>query len=818
MATSSSKAKAKKTKSIAKAKTKTQKKKTAEVVIDSIFEPESETSSKVENATQDIHKGSYYTKFVPKIQKRDGSIVDFDFQKIVRAISLSMEQSLEGSRDEAEMVAHRVASEVVRIAKKYKNFLPTVEGVQDEVEKQLMLSEYVKASKSYILYREERSRIRKETVAVPEHVRKLTEKSSKYFKDNPLGEFVFLRTYARWIPSENRRETWIETIDRYMDFMRENLGDKLTEEEYTEVREAILRQEAMPSMRLLQFAGDPARRCNAVAYNCSFIAPTKLQDFGEVLYLSACGCGVGFAAESRNTEQLPQIKEQTGVTLKTHVVGDSKEGWADAVVHGMETWFEGKDVEFDYSQVRPSGARLKTMGGKASGPDPLKSLLDFTRMTIISRQNRRLRPIDVHDILCKIGEAIVAGGVRRSAMISLSSLDDDEIRHSKDGAFYNTHPHRMLANNSAVYEQKPTSEEFMEEWMSLMKGKSGERGIFNRGGLMTQLPKRRINHWDKNGIVQNNKIAASIGANPCGEIILQSKQFCNLTEAVARRNDTLETLMKKIRIAAILGTYQSSLTNFNYLSKDWKDNCKAERLLGVSVTGQWDSPESRKPEVLKALRKEAIAVNKKYAKRFGIAASTAVTSVKPSGTVSQTVNCASGMHPRHSEYYIRRIRITGTDSLFKMLKDQGIQYHPEIGQTEDSANTFVLDFPVKAPKSSVYSDDLTAIEQLEYWKNVKTNYTEHNPSVTISIGDDEWVGVANWLYENWDMLGGLSFLPRTNHAYRLAPYEEIDKETYEKLAERYKNIDYSKLVTYELRDETEQAKEMACAGNMCEIN
>jgi len=802
---SSSRAKTKKT------ATKTKK---AKEVIDSIFEEGSSTAKE----TPTNHTGTYYAKFVPKIQKRDGTIVPFNFDKIVHAIALAMEQVGEGSPEEAEMVAHRVVSDVVRIAKKYKNFLPTVEGVQDEVERQLILSEYVKTAKHYILYREERSRVRKQVAAVPEKVRKLAEESAKYFKDNPLGEFVYLRTYARWMPKENRRETWIETVDRYVSFMRENLGEKLTDEEYSEVREAILKQEAMPSMRLLQFAGEPARRCNAVAYNCSFIAPTQIEDFGEVLYLSASGCGVGFAAESRNIEQLPQIKQQSGVTLKTHVVADSKEGWAEALVHGMKTWYSGKDVEFDFSKVRPSGARLKTMGGKASGPDPLRSLLEFTRERILSRQNRRLRTIDAHDILCKIGEAIVSGGVRRSAMISLSSLDDDDIRHAKDGAFYNTEPQRMLANNSAVYEAKPTSEEFMEEWMALMKGKTGERGIFNRGGLMTQLPKRRLNLWKKQGIIENGHIAEPVGTNPCGEIILQSKQFCNLSEVIARRNDTAETLKRKIRIAAILGTYQSSLTDFNFLSKEWTDNCRSERLLGVSVTGQWDSPEARKPEVLSMLRDEAVAQNKKYAKRFGIPASTSVTAVKPSGTVSQTVNCASGMHPRHSEYYIRRIRITATDSLFKMLKDQGVPHQPEIGQTEENANTYVLEFPVKSPKSSVYNNDLSAIEQLEYWKNVKENYTEHNPSVTISIGEDEWVGVANWLYQNWDMLGGLSFLPRQNHAYRLAPYESIDKETYEDLVKKFDNLDYSKLVTYELVDETEQARELACAGGTCEIN
>lgn len=783
------------------------------VNLDEMFSPKDAT----ETADVGGSKGDYYKEFVPSIQKRGGAIVPFDFSKITRAIRKAMVASNEGTSEEAEMVAHKVVADVVRISKKYKNFLPTVEGVQDEVERQLILSDYVKTAKSYILYRQERAELRRKGVAVPEKVRKLAAESAKYFKDNPLGEFVYLRTYSRWIEEEGRRETWIETVDRYVDFMKENLGGKLTDEEYAEVREAILNQEVMPSMRLLQFAGKPARRCNAVAYNCSFVAPTKLEDFGEVLYLSASGCGVGFAVESKNVEQLPQIKEQTGVVLKTHVIEDSKEGWAKALVLGMETWYEGKDIQFDYSQIRPAGTRLKTMGGKASGPEPLMSLIDFARGKILARQGRRLRNIDTHDILCKIGEAIVSGGVRRSAMISLSDLDDEEMRTAKAGQFYYSDPQRMLANNSAVYERKPTSEDFMDEWIALMKARTGERGIFNRAGLYSQLPKRRRELWEKKGNIQNGRVTGLIGTNPCGEIILQSKQFCNLSEVIARRNDTLESLKRKARIAAILGTYQSSLTNFNFLSKQWKEHCMEERLLGVSVTGQWDSPESRKPEVLQAVRDEVIAVNKKYAKRFGISQSTSVTAVKPSGTVSQTVNCASGMHPRHSEYYLRRIRISATDSLYKMLKDQGVSAHPEVGQTEDSANTFVLEFPVRAPKGSVYSGDLSAIEQLEYWQNVKENYTEHNPSVTVSVAEDEWVAVANWLYERWDMLGGLSFLPRQDHVYRLAPYEAISKEKYEELITRFDNVDYSKLVTYELQDETENKKELACAGGTCEI-
>lgn len=778
-------------------------------------------NSKVDTKKKTAVSAADYKKFIPKIQKRDGRVVSFDFDKIVRAIHKAMLATNEGSQEEAVMVAHRVASDMVRIARKYKNFMPTVEGCQDEVERQLILADYVATAKSYILYRAERAKLRDLGVVVPEHVKKLATESAKYFKGNELGYFVYLRSYAKWIADEERRETWIETVDRYIDFMKENLGKKLSAKEYAEVREAILKQEVMPSMRLMQFAGDAARKCNVCAYNCSYIAPTKLRDFGEVLYLSSRGAGVGFGVESWNVGQLPQIKPQTGKTVKTFVVPDSAEGWADALVTGMETWFEGKDISFDYSKVRPAGTRLKTMGGKASGPDPLRQLLDFTRERILSRQGRRLRNIDAHDILCKIGEAIVSGGVRRSAMISLSDLDDENIRNSKTGQFWLTDPQRALANNSAVYEEKPSNMDFMEEWFSLMKSQAGERGIFNRGSLTKQLPERRIEYLK--GKYGNDPDRAGRhgidrpGTNPCGEIILQSKQFCNLSEVICRANDTEETLMRKVRIATILGTYQSTLTNFQYLSKEWKENCADERLLGVSLTGQWDSKAVRRDATLKKLRAETIKTNKKYAKKFGVNQSSAVTAVKPSGTVSQTVNCASGMHPRHAPYYIRRIRISATDSLFKMLRDQGVPFHPEVGQTMESANTFVLEFPVKSPKGVVFKNDLSALDQLEHWKMVKENYTEHNPSTTISVGEDEWVKVANWVYENWDIIGGLSFLPRSNFVYQLAPYEEITKEQYEEMVGKFDNVDFSKLMTYELQDETEMKKELACFAGTCEI-
>ncbi len=747
---------------------------------------------------------------IKNIRKRDGTLVPFDQKRISRAVWRAMAAIGEGGEKESEKVMKAVVAKMREQEKKEKrSYIPTVEKVQDYVEQSLIELQFSKTAKAYILYRNERSKIREKQGFIPEKVRELVEEGKKYFR-NPLAEFVYYRTYAKWIDDEGRRETWIETVGRYIDFMQENLGSKLSAAEYEEVRHAILKQEVMPSMRLLQFSGKAARRTNVCAYNCSFIAPSCIQDFAEVMYISMCGTGVGWSVESQNIQQLPQIASQTGKKLPTHVVADSKEGWADALTFGLTTWFGGDDVDFDFSQIRPAGARLKTMGGKSSGPEPLRSLLTFARERILCRQGRRLTNLDAHDIICKIGECVVAGGVRRSAMISLSDLDDEALRDAKKGQFYLTEGQRSLANNSAVYTTKPTNIEFMDEWIALMKSGSGERGIFNRGGLAKTLPKRRLDQFE-------GGIYPQWGTNPCGEIILQSKQFCNLSEVIARADDTRETLLRKIKVATILGTYQSSLTYFPYLSKEWKKNCEKERLLGVSVTGQWDSGMARDPEMLNELKEEAIKVNKKYAKRFGVNSSTCITCVKPSGTVSQTVDCASGMHPRHAPYYIRRVRISATDSLFKMLRDQGVPVYPEVGQSAEEATTFVLEFPVKAPEGAITRDDISAIDQLEHWKVVKTNFTEHNPSVTVSVGEDEWIAVANWVYANWDIVGGLSFLPRSNHVYRLAPYETITKERYESMVERLGELDFSKLMSYENRDETELKRELACVAGLCEV-
>jgi len=749
------------------------------------------------------------TKLLMKVKKREGEVVSFQIKRISDAVGKAMKATGEGTEFDAYRIAERVVLHMYKTNIKDQHYIPTVEEIQDAVERELIWEDFADTAKAYILYRNKRTEVRDDDTNVPDSVKKITTDSSKYFK-NQLAEFVYYRTYSRWIEEKGRRETWIETVDRYMDFMKENLGKKLSTKEYSEVRESILNQEAMPSMRLFQFAGLPARRTNVCAYNCSFIAPNKLQDFGEIMYILMCGSGLGFTVESWSVQKLPQIKFQTEKKAKTYLIPDSKEGWADSVVHGMKTWFSGNDVDFDFSEVRPEGARLKTMGGRSSGPEPLRNVLVFMREKILLKQGRRLSNVDVHDIVCKIGEVVVAGGVRRSALISLSDLDDVEVRDAKKGQFFLTNPQRMMANNSAVYTEKPTNEYFMDEWVALMKSRSGERGIFNRGSLTSTLPSRRLGQF-KNGKHPH------WGVNPCGEIILQSKSFCNLSEVVARANDTEKSLLKKIKIATLIGTYQSTLTNFGYLSKEWKQNCDKERLLGVSITGQWDSSIVRDEVILEKLRKEAIRANKIYSKKFGINESTCITAVKPSGTLSQIVDSSSGMHPRHSEYYIRRIRIASNDPLFKMVKEHGISYYPEVGQSKLDANTFVLEFPVKAPNNGIFKNDLTALEQLEYWRKVKKSYTEHNPSVTISVGDDEWIGVSNWVYENWELVGGLSFLPRDNHVYQLAPYEAIDKKRYEEMKEKLGEIDFSKIVLFEKEDATEVKKELACVSGICEI-
>lgn len=636
----------------------------------------------------------------------------------------------------------------------------------------------------------------------------LIAESSKYFQSS-YQEMIFYQFYSRWKPELGRRETWIEAIDRYMDYMKGKVGDKLTDTEYNEVREGLLNQEVCPSMRLLWAAGKAADATNVTAYNCAYVAPTNWRDLSEIMYVSMCGAGCGFAVEKENVSQFPVIKEQTGEKLDDIVVDDSRDGWCEAFLMAATAWSEGKDVEIDYSMVRPAGARLETMGGRASGPQPLIDLMNFTRDKMLAAQGRQLTALELHDIICQIGLIVVAGGVRRSALISLSELKDNDLRDSKIGAFWENNGQRSMANNSAVYETKPSAADFLDEWTALVKSGTGERGIFNRGGLEAQLPARR---WEK---LKDQK---QVGVNPCGEIYLRSKQFCNLTSIVVRPDDDLENLKRKMRLATLLGTYQATLTDFAYLGDDWKKNCNEEQLLGVSITGYFDNELVRNDDVLNELREESIKANEEYSSRFGSNKSTAITCVKPHGNSGQLLYVGSGMHPWFAKHYIRRVRISVNDPLMKMVQDQGVPVLPEVGYSTSTASTMVMEFPMKAPESALTNKDVTALDMLTEWKRLKENFTEHNPSVTIYASDDEWLDIANFVYKNWDEVGGLSFLPRSEHVYQLAPYEEITEEEYNERKAAFKDIDFSKLSDYETEDNTQGAKELACAGpDGCEV-
>ena len=641
-----------------------------------------------------------------------------------------------------------------------------------------------------------------------EYQKLVNEEINKYFDGDYYRYFIYLRSYSRWDDKLGRRELWSETVQRYIDFMYENIGDKLTKKEYSEIQNAILNQEVMPSMRLLWSSGEPARKNNIAAFNCSYVAVESLKDFADIIIILTNGCGAGFSCEREAVEKLPSIERQTNKKLPTHKIEDSKEGWADALYAGMSAWYSGYDLDFDFSNIRLAGARLKTFGGRASGPGPLKELLAFSRNILLNAQGRKLKPIEVHDIVCKIGDVIVSGGVRRTALISLSDLDDNDMRNAKTGSFWDREPQRALSNNSAIYKSKPTQQEFMEEWLSLMKSGTGERGIFNRTNFNIGAERRN----DCNGDL--------VGCNPCGEINLLNKEFCNLTSIICRKEDNKTTLKNKARIATILGTYQSMLTDFKYISSKWKENCDDERLLGVSINGQFDCPIVRNEDVLARLKDIVIDTNIEYAERFNISVSAAISTVKPEGTCSQMLNCSSGMHPRYSLFYIRRVRISTTDPLFKALNSQGIKNNPEVGQSQQQAHTFVLEFPIKSPEGAITRKDITAIEQLEYWKKVKINYTEHNPSMTCYIGEHEWLSVADWIWNNWDIVGGLSFLPKgdSDHVYELAPYEEITEDKYNELVENMPKLDFSKIIEFETDDTTTGAQELACMSGSCDIS
>jgi len=619
---------------------------------------------------------------------------------------------------------------------------------------------------------------------------------------NEVAEFIYKRTYSRWIEQEGRREEWPETIERFIDFLISKRGKNIPEKTIRKIRKYMTEFAVMPSMRFLWSSGPAAEKDNTVIYNCSFAKLNCVEAFAECLHILMCGTGFGFSVEAEEVEKLPSIPEiKSGKDIARVVIEDSREGWADSVKILMNSLYEGQNLYFDYSQLRPEGARLSTMGGRSSGPQPLIKLHDFLRETMHNAQGRKLTTLECHDIANQIAEIVVAGGVRRSSQISLSDLDDEDMRHAKDWPF----PiRRAMANNSAIYRDQPTAADFLVEWGVLAKSGSGERGIFNLKSAQNQAPSRRYAP-----LIQ--------GTNPCGEIMLRDMEFCNLSEVVVREDDDLDTLLDKVETATWLGVLQSTFTDFPYLRKEWSKNCNVERLLGVSLTGQMDNPSLMNSEVLKALKSRVIRISRKASTSLGVNMPVATTCVKPSGTVSQLVDSASGCHPRYSQYYIRRYRISATDPLFKMLKAQGVPCQPENGQDAETATTWVFEFPVKSPDGCLTRKDVTAMEQLKHYKNLQLNWCEHNASMTVYVKEDEWFEVGNWVYKNWDIINGVSFLPYDGGHYELAPYEEIDHYTYESLIKKFPDINYDELSQYELEDETQGSHEYACVGDKCDI-
>jgi len=617
-------------------------------------------------------------------------------------------------------------------------------------------------------------------------------------------QFIALSRYARWLPDEGRRETWSETVDRYVDnVVSRKVDDQVV---VNQIREAILSLSVMPSMRMMMTAGPALDRDNTSGYNCAYMAVDDMKAFDEAMMILLCGTGVGFSVERQHIAKLPEVPDQMFDSEDTIVVHDSKEGWAKSYRKLVAMLYSGEAPRWDVSKVRPAGAKLKTFGGRASGPDPLVELFKFTVNIFRGAVGRKLSSVECHDLMCKIGDVVVVGGVRRSAMISLSNLSDDRMRRAKSGQWWENDAHRALANNSAVYNERPEMEAFLHEWTSLVESKSGERGIFARYAAdahVARSGRRETGHeW---------------GTNPCSEIILRSNQFCNLTEVVVRVNDSVENLREKVRLATILGTIQSTYTKFPYLRKAWTRNTEEERLLGGSLTGIMDNVVTSHPdpEVLQSLRQTAIDTNKEWAEHLGVPVSAAITCVKPSGTVSQLVDAGSGIHARHSPYYVRTVRGDVKDPLTQLMIDQGVPSEPEVNHPDSTA---VFSFPVKSPESAVTRNDMSALEQLELWKMYAMNWCEHKPSVTISVRDEEWMEVGAWVYRNFDICSGISFLPHSEHTYQQAPYQDCDEDTYQELLSQMpKNIDWTSLGLYENEDNTAGSQTLACAGGVCEI-
>ncbi|HLZ27738.1 MAG TPA: ATP cone domain-containing protein [Chloroflexota bacterium] len=739
------------------------------------------------------------------IVKRDGRIVFFDPMRIERALS----RCFAALGKQPYTPISELALRVVNIMSARPG-QPTVEIVQDAVELTLQAAGEFEAAKAYILYRAEHAKQRQER-PVPDEVRKAFAEADQYFP-TPIQKFQFFDKYSRFDYDKGRRETWIETVDRAVSFLHElvqtNTGADLGSELYEHLRRMILEMKSMPSMRLLAMAGPPARRDSTAIYNCSAQPVDSIDSFCEALLISMAGCGVGYSVESRYVENFPRVQRQRGLDALRHTAGDSAQGWAAALKTGMEAWFEGRDVEFDFSEIREAGVPLRTKGGRASGPAPLRTMLEFSRARILARQGAYLRPIDAHDIMCMVGNAAVSGGVRRTAMLSLFDYDDLEMRMCKNGDFERENSQRWNANNSTVWPERGLDQiQVIEQVLDMVKSQRGEPGIFNRQAAIDLQPERR----KRSGYTEYL-------TNPCGEIVLRKWELCNLSIAVARQNDTLETLKEKVQIATIIGTIQSLATNFPDLRPMWKQNCEEERLLGVDITGQMDCPAVHDPATMRALREVATETNRVFADKLGINQSAAVTTVKPSGNSSQLLNCSSGLHTRWAPYYERNVRVATTSPIFKVLRDAGVPMDPENGQTRDDANTWVIHFPVKSPDGAMTRKDRGAIEQCNYWLHNKVNWTDHNPSVTVTYKSDEIVALTTWIWEHRDQIGGMAFLPSFDANYAQLPYIEITREEYERRAAEFPAIDFSKLWRHEAIDLTNAAQELACLAGQCEVD
>lgn len=747
-----------------------------------------------------------------EVAKRDGRRIPYDRSKILKAIFSCLVEGCGEDESEADVISFKVTDAVERIlfSKQINKGSVGIEIIQDLVESQLMALEQFEAAKQYILYRDDRRRRREEELKnIDPELKAHFKDSLKYFTGlNPLLQQIqAFDKFSRFRYEWGRREIWPETVDRVIDYFKRHARTKfpgvVTEETWDQLKHSILWLETSPSMRCVQMAGPALERCHVGVYNCSFLALDSPTALAEDLYILMQGTGVGFSVEDEYAvDKWPRVKRNTG-RKTNYIVGDTTEDWCEAWKHSIGIWLDGGDVNHDLSPIRKENTPLKVKGGRASGPGPLRDLLAFGRSTILSRQGRKLLSINIHDMACMTHRIVQMGGVRRASGISLSDLNDDLMRGAKRGEFFNDFPHRNQANNSAVYDEKPSPLEFMEEWLSLAKSRSGERGIFNRGSLIHQIPKRRKLVW--------------YGTNPCGEIILRDKQFCNLSIAVIRPGDSWDKIREKVIIATIWGTLQASMTKYNYLRDDWRINSEEEALLGVDLLGHLDHPLLRpgahnREALLEELKQLTIDTNVEWAKKIGINPSAATTCGKPSGDSSVFFDTAAAFKAYHGPFYIRRLRMALQNPVSRILQEVGVPNFKDY----DKSGLLVFEIPARAPEGSIILGQQTAIEQLENWLTFKRHWTEHNPSVTIYVRDSEWFEVGNWVYQHWDEVGGLSFYPYDDSVYPQAPYETIDAEEFHRRnLELPSEIDWSHILLYEEADMTELSQQYACIGDKC---